>query len=336
MTRDKYQARLLRNEEYPLWDTLVRKSPQGSIFSNSEYLQILADATNNRLQMVGCFEDNTLIGGCSLFVRKKRLRGTHAVSNGPDTPFCGFISQKADPGRVRKSEMEYTECINALCDYIENQNYSLISVTNSPELMDIRPFLRRGWRGAVAYTYYIDLLYADIDSFSTSVKKSILAAQKKNLVYEASKDAKSHCGILTEVFQHSHALPPFNETVIKRFLNFFHSNNSGDMRIIKDSSGNILASYIWLWDNNRAYAWSGGALPSTEFQDGGANKLMFYSFLEELKEKGLPEVNIMHGNTPRLTSFATGFNPRLVPYYIVERNSFYIRCLKGLQHYLNR
>lgn len=336
MKHDGYQARLLSPEEYPLWDTLVADSPQGSIFVYSEYLRLLADATNNLLLLIGSFKDDTLIGGCPLLVRKRHLLGTHALSSGPDTPFCGCIFQRTDPMKVRKSEMEYTECINTLCDYIENQHYSLLSVTNSPNLQDIRPFLRRGWRGAVAYTYYIDLEQLHFEEFSSSVRKSIQSAQKKGLSYEGGTDIKTHCDILSDVFQQHHALPPFNETVIEKFLHLFHSTRTGDMRVVKDPSGNTLASYIWLWDARRAYAWSGGALPSKEFHDGGANKLIFYNFLEELKEMGIPEVNIMHGNTPRLTSFATGFNPRLVPYYIVERESYLIHCLKGLKGSIQR
>lgn len=336
MTHDEYQTRLLVPEEYPLWDALVTDSPQGSIFTYSEYLRLLAGATNNLLQLVGCFKGDTLIGGCPLLVRKRHLLGTHAVSSGPDTPFCGCIFQKTDPMKVRRSEMEYTACINSLCDYVENQRYSLISVTNSPNLQDIRPFLRRGWRGAVAYSYYIDLQHLQFDGFSSSVRKSIQSAQKKGLSYEISTDIKTHCDILTDVFQQHHALPPFNEIAIRRFLDLFHSTRTGDMRVVKDPSGNTLASYIWIWDLRRAYAWSGGALPSKEFHDGGANKLIFYRFLEELKEMGIPEVNIMHGNTPRLTSFATGFNPRLVPYYIVERESLFIHSLKSLKSSLQR
>jgi len=336
MTHSEYQARLLSPEEYPLWDALIRESPQGSIFSYSEYLRLLADATNSRLQIIGCFKKDLLLGGCSLFVRKRHLLGAHAISSGPDTPFCGCIFQKTDPMKVRRSEMEYTACINTLCDYIENQNYSLLSITNSPNLLDIRPFLRRGWRSAVAYSYFIDLEHLQFEEFSSSVRKSIHSAQKQGLSYEVGTDIQTHCDILTEVFQQHHTRPPFNETYIKKFLDLFHLTRTGDMRVVKDPSGTILASYIWLWDARRAYAWSGGALPSTEFHDGGANKLIFYSFLEELKEMGIPEVNIMHANTPRLTSFATGFNPRLVPYYTLERESFFIHCLKGLKGFIKR
>lgn len=309
-------SRALSEKEYALWNTLVEKSPQGSIFSSSGYLQILADAMESRLEIIGCFIDSDLVGGCPLLISSRRFFGHTSVTSGPNTPFTGFIFKKTNEDSVRKREMGYNACVNSLCDYIKTEKYPSVSITNSPDLLDIRPFLWRGWKGFVSYAYYINLNNMSIDKFSSSVKRSIKKAQNSNQYVEKSIDTCAHYRVITKVFERQSITPPFNELYLKKILNYVKITKAGDMWVIKDQSGEIIASRIWLWDNKRAYAWSAASTP--EYRDSGANQLLFYTVLEELKMMGIRQINIMHANTPRLAGFASGFNPYLVPYYTVQ------------------
>ena len=336
MSHEIPQVRPLTEEEYPVWDAFVDESPQGSIFSKSRYLEIISQASRSRLKIIGYFVHDDLMGGCSVLEKSRGLLGTHVISGGPGTPFCGLLYHDVGNAHIRKTEMDYNRCVNAICDYIKSQRYTSVSISNSPDLLDIRPFLQRGWKERVSYTYYIYLDSFSLANFSSSVKKSIKMAQSKNLSYEKSDDIHSYFHLLTTVFQQHGAHPPFDEVCYEKLLHFFQSTHSGDMRVLKDSSDQLLASYVWIWDTKRAYAWSGGAIPSPDFRDGGANKLMFYTFLEELKEMGFTEVNIMHANTPRLTQFASGFNPELKPYYSIETNRRLASCYQIMKKYLGK
>ncbi len=103
----------------------------------------------------------------------------------------------------------------------------------------------------------------------------------------------------------------------------------GGMWVARDESENILTSRIWIWDNKRAYAWS--AASNQEFRDSGANRLLFVSLLEEMQKMGFHQVNMMHGNTQRLSYHATGYNPILVPYYSVARGDFVYNLASTIQ-----
>lgn len=331
MKRDIPYARPLSPEEYSQWDVLVEESPQGSIFSKSNYLQILARASDSRLRIIGCLLDGDLIGGCPLLERRRRFLGVHAVSSGSCTPFSGFIYQTVNSKKILKNEVEYNACVKALIDYLRDERYASVSIANSPELLDIRPFLRHGWNEKILYTYYISLGNLSLNDMSSSIKKSTKLAKARGLFYEQDDDIHSHYQVLTKVFQHNNGIPPFDEIYYDELLRFFQSTKTGDQRVVKDQSGEILASYLWVWDTKRAYAWSGGAVLSPEYRDGTPNKFIFYCFLEELKEMGFKEVNIMHANTPRLTHFATGFNPYLKPYYTVGIDRRTVSCLRNIK-----
>ncbi len=41
-------------------------------------------------------------------------------------------------------------------------------------------------------------------------------------------------------------------------------------------------------------------------------------YLKRLKDRNIPKIDIMMANIPQLSSFATSFNPLLVPYYYLK------------------
>ena len=157
MSTSGFETRILERQEYGLWDDLAVRSPQGTIFHDSDYLQVVADTSSNKLNIYGCFKDDELVGGCSLFVKSWGGVVSNATSSGPLTPYGGFLLPDLNGASVRKSELVQHGIINALCDRIQEDHYSSITITNSPDLLDIRPCTWRGWEGRVMYTCYIDL-----------------------------------------------------------------------------------------------------------------------------------------------------------------------------------
>lgn len=328
MKSNDFEARILEDYEYNLWDELVVQSPQGSIFHNSDYLRMVADASSRKLNIYGCFKDDELVGGCPLFV--KRLIGSYfAVSSGPLTPYAGFLLPDLDSTNVRKSELVQHGILNALCDRIQADHYSSITITNSPDLLDIRPCLWRGWEGHVAYTYYVNLEGNFSERFSKSVRREVRKAVDAGIYVEKLGDTAIHHKLLTQVFGRQGLDAPADENFFTNMLNLIERKKCGSMWVARDEPGNALASRIWIWDNKRAYAWSAASTPA--FRDSGANQYLFVSVLEEMQKMGFRQVNIMHGNTQRLSYHAAGYNPILVPYYDVRKCGLLFNTLNALR-----
>ena len=319
MKANGFEARILEQQEYGLWDNLAVQSPQGAIFHNSNYLQVVAGASSSKLNIYGFFKDDELVGGCSLFVKGRAGIASNATSLGPLTPYGGFLLPDLDTGSVRKSESVQHGIINALCDRIQEDHYSSITITNSPDLLDIRPSTWRGWEGRVMYTYYIDLEGSFSEKFSKSVRKEAKKASDMGLHVERLDDAAVHHKLLTQVFNRQEMDAPVGENFFASMLDLVKRKKCGGMWVARDKSAHILASRIWIWDAKRAYAWS--AASDQAYRDSGANQFLFVSVLEEMQKMGLRQVNIMHGNTQRLSNYAAGYNPVLVPYYSVARRT---------------
>jgi hypothetical protein len=328
MSANKFEVRVLDKNEFNLWDHLAAVSPQGTIFHNSEYLQIVADASSSRLRLYGCFSNDDLVGGCSLLVKGRGRHFSRASSTGPLTPYGGFLLPSHDDMNVRRSFSIQDDIINALCDQIEEDRYSSVTVTNSPDLLDIRSCLWRGWKGHVAYTHYIELRDEFIKRFSKSVRREIRKAGEAGLYVERCDDAEKHHDLLGQVFGRQDREIPVDKSFFKAMLSVIKREDCGGMWIVRDGSDNIMASRIWIWDNKRAYAWS--AASNQEFRNSGANQFLFFSLLREMQKRGFNEVNIMHGNTKRLSYHAAGYNPTLVPYYTVNKNNRILDILRNI------
>jgi hypothetical protein len=113
------------------------------------------------------------------------------------------------------------------------------------------------------------------------------------------------------------------------FQNDYDGGNGKNSRIgiAETPSGEVASAEIIIWDNKRAYRWS--AASHTYFEDTGETSLLLYEIFQDLKKKGFKEINLMAANTPHLTKFISSFNPRLVPYYSVEKKTFLAEVIEG-------
>ena len=141
--------------EYDEWSALVASSEQGSVYALPAYLEALCRATGARFKVVGVFLDGKLVGGVPLYERRARS-GTY-VANRLLLYYNGFVLKlppKKFPSDATAQELVVLE---ALADELGRRTYVHLCLHNRSAVQDIRPFLARGWRPALSYTYIIPL-----------------------------------------------------------------------------------------------------------------------------------------------------------------------------------
>jgi hypothetical protein len=89
------------------------------------------------------------------------------------------------------------------------------------------------------------------------------------------------------------------------------------MLAAKTMEGEVAVAEIIVWDHRQAFSWTAGS--DIRFLNSGASSLIMNYYFNLLKDKGIPKMNIMMANIPQLSSFATSFNPILVPSYELRR-----------------
>lgn len=137
--------------------------------------------------------------------------------------------------------------------------------------------------------------------------------------------------LYTMTFAKHNLKPPANKNFFKNMMDLLESKNCGEMRFIKTSSDEFASSEITIWDNKRAYSWA--AASNEELNYTGSTSFLMYDTCQEFKDREFKEINIMSANSLHLAKFASGFNPKLVPYFRVCRNKPLYGLLKTIRRF---
>lgn len=312
------EVRELKKNEYGVWDELVENSPHGTRFHSSDWLTTCSELLNKKLKIFGCFENGQLVGGCSLYTHKLKRFFKVASSTIEMTPYGGVVLAQSQSTKVREQEQTYSNIIKSLCNTFDNEHFNHIQIINSPDFVDVRPFTWNGWDSKVYYAYY--LILNDFEKrLSRDPKRNIKKAIKNEISIEKSNDITSFYELFEGTFSRQGLKPPVTKGFLVTVFDMLLKHEKGEMWIAKTKSEEIVAAEIFVYDNKRAYRWS--AATHTELRKTGAYSLLLFEVFRDMQNRGFKEINLMAANTPQLTEFITSFNPKLVPYYKVEKSS---------------
>jgi len=323
---ESIEVKQVRKEDYDTWDELVRRSPHGAIFHSSNWSTTCAESLGIELRILGCFRRGQLVGGCSFYVSKRGFLKI-ASATVQMTPFGGIVLEEPHASDFRRNEESLNDILKSLRITLENGHFDYIRLVNSPEFIDLRPFTWNGWQSVVYYTYYLDLSNFE-NSISKDARWTINKAAKSGVTVEKSEDVVTFYDLLTETYARQDLRPPVSKEFLKNVVDLLHRQNNGEMQIARTKSGDVAAAEIIVYDEKRAYRWS--AASHTELRKTGAPSLLLYEVLQDLKTRGIKNINLMAANTPNLARFVAQLNPRLVPYYGVERKSALVRIAEYL------
>jgi len=331
---NKIEVRELKKEEYKIWDELVDLSPHGTIFHKSFWLTTCSELLNKKLKIYGYFENDQLVGGCSLYIYKLKRFFKMASSTIEMTPYGGIVLVPSPSSKVREREKMYRDIIKSLCNAFDNEHFDYIQITNSPDFVDIRPFTWNGWDSKIHYAYYLILEYEIEKSISKKARNIIRKAIKNNITVHKLNDPSIFHNLFLMTFKRQNLNPPVTREFLEKIIGLLKSKDTGEMWIAETPSGEAASAEIVIWDNKRAYRWS--AASHTDFKNTGATSLLLYEIFQDLKNRGFKEIDLMAANTPQLAKFISSFNPELVPYYSVERKTNLIKIGRNIYEMIKR
>ncbi|NPE28442.1 GNAT family N-acetyltransferase [Methanococcoides sp. SA1] len=321
------EVREINKNEYKIWDELVKSSPHGTIFHSADWLTLCSESFNKKLKIQGCFNKNEeLIGGCSYFVYKRKGIFKIASSTSNLTPYGGFVLAPSSNTKVRRQMQEQHNTVNCLCSTLYDEHFDSIQMVNSPTFLDIRPFTWDKWNSSVHYAYYIGLEKDVKTNISKSVKGTVRKALKNGIQVKILKDFSIFYDLYSMTYARQNLEPPVSKEFMKKVFDLMDSKDIGKMWVAETSSGEAVAAEVVLGDNDQIFAWAAGSNP--DYMKVGANSLLLYEELLDLKDMGFKDLNVMSANIPRLASFMNSFNPKLVPYYQVNFNSALYQVLE--------
>lgn len=181
------QIKILGEQDSNLWDAIVDASEHGTIYHRWEWLKIAEKHTRSKLYPLIGFDGSEPVGILPLFCsRKWLLRMVFSPPLGAVMPTLGPIL--INYGKIKPHKMEhiYREFQQQVDHFINSELHpNYVSITTSPGLLDVRPFIWSGYRVTPSYTYKIDLTPGETvvwDSFIKKLRSDIKRAEPKGVI----------------------------------------------------------------------------------------------------------------------------------------------------------
>jgi hypothetical protein len=302
-------------EDYTRWDDVVKESVEGTVFHLSDWVTTVGGLTGRKTTILGVYRQDDLLGGCALYVRPFPVLSL-ATTDASMTPFGGICILPSESIKGKKQLLHRHSIMGALRDHLA-AHFDAVHLTNSPGLVDIRPFTWDGWKSNVLFTNYLVLKDAVADTTSRTVRNALKRAAKNGISAEKKIDSGAYNVLFRRTFQRQDLAPLVPEKFLNGMISLIGSRELGEMWCAKTPSGEIAASTIVVWDSRHAHAWSAAADP--ELRETEAHTYLFTEICKDLQSRGFEGFNLQTGNTPRLTAFYASYNPVLTPYYQVAK-----------------
>jgi hypothetical protein len=326
---DTLEVRTLKSDEYPLWDDLVEVSPHGTIFHASPWLVTAGHEAGFKTELLGAFYRNHLVGGCA--IHSYRVAGffTTVKSTMPLTPYGGIIMQPHESTKIREREKDEWMIIQSLLSGIQGKRPGFISLTMSPQVIDVRPYIWQGWEDIIRYCYIFPISGTTLEQhISKNARRSIKKAEKSGIVVKQKWDKDTYWDLALNTYRKQGLRPPFSQKLLFSLIEKIQDAQWGDMWIAETASGEAASAEILIWDHHMAYRLS--AASHENYNDTGSTSLLLFEIMTYLQKKGVGKYNMMAANTPHLAQFIASFNPELVPYYSVQKARGILKILSTL------
>lgn len=198
------------------------------------------------------------------------------------------------------------------------KEFTVINFNFHPSVIDIQPFIWKGFSSNVRYTYVINLdnikrIWAEMDS---TRRNDIRRAEKDGIYIEGGGKFEEIFSLVEKTFQRQKMKIKFRAAAFQ-YNDLLEKKGWCRSFIAKDKDGKPIAGVYIVWDWKRSYYLLGGYDP--QHRHHGAMALAIWEAIKFSKEKlGLKEFDFEGSMLPQIELFFRKFGGKLVPYYSVS------------------
>lgn len=239
----------LTAEQFALWNALVVKSPHGTIFHNSWWLE----ATGCEFQILGCWDrEGQLQGGIPL--PRKRRAGLTLYHAPALTPYLGPIFDVSGCGCIRDELYIMRSQGEALAKGIGSfDSFSQIAGTNGP---DFQGFMWAGFHVEAGYTFRFEV-GTTVDQAWHNAARTHRQKLKPERGDEIVVDNVDDVAILIELnrstFLRQERATPYSESVVRSLFRAASEHDCCKLYVARDSTGRPLSSLLVVNDARASY-----------------------------------------------------------------------------------
>jgi hypothetical protein len=305
------------------WDAQVEASPNGTVFSRTEYLR--------------CIDAPFALYHC---LRKEEVRASLALIEdvrGGATSLHDFVIYNGimfSPPQHRQNRSQVISEWFEIADFVAGklaETYESVSLSLHPSVGDIRPFLWYNY-GTGGAKYEPDIRYtsyASIDDFahtrdldgielyreaSSARRQEIRYARREGVVTKGDFNADLFVKFYDDTMRRQDI--EVGEKVLgemRRLITGLEQANLGRMFFSYTGRGEPGSAAFFAFDSKRAYYLFGANDPS--MRDSHTGTAVLWDAFFALSRQGVREVDLEGVNSPRRGWFKLSFGGTILPYY---------------------
>ncbi len=316
----EYDIRTLNITEYKQWDDLIKTAPGGSVFNSSAWLEAIAYLFNRELKIWGVYRQDELVAGTGL-VRFRPSPFMEIAGYLPLTPYTSIVIRPRNSDKETKNASYRLKILDLLAETLTKEA-DVISIVNSPALIDLRSFSWKGWGCRPYYTYMIDV--SDPKSLWSQVyhdvRKQVRKCRREGIEVECGTNSKALYQLYHQTYEKQGRGVYINEATFcslcdvleadKRLVVYIARLNNqpiSGLGIVKDYRGVI-------------HEWIAGTDP--DYLQQGVASFMLWTAIEELSAAGFRCFDLNGANVRSIARHKSQLNGVLTPYYEINNHTF--------------
>lgn len=304
----KYLNSINSNE----WNDFVKKSPQGSIFSKTWYL----DALKVKYSILCVIDENeSILAG--IVLAKNQI---NTYSNPMLDKYLGVIL-KEEVNLTQKIISKQYKVLEFLA--VELKQYKTFDYYFHPEFKNWIPFYWSNFTQQTRYTYRIDF-NKDIEqiqkSFHGNVRNDIKNAIKNNIKIIIDVEFDSFYKIINKTFLRQGSKAPFDRDKLHKFIKELRKKDKFVSFAALNQENEIISVCGLVYDNNSSYFLLNGI--DIDNQIRGANALMIFESIKYFHDK-CQNYDFEGSMLPGVEQFYRRFGGELVPYMRIWNDNFF-------------
>jgi hypothetical protein len=269
------------------------------------------------LRAYGVFDGMEL---AAVLVLQERRRLLVRIVTDPDlSPHCGLIFRE-QPGNAEKRNSSRKRVMTALAGFLDRTRWGIVSITFPDWITDFQPFVWRGFKVLVRYTYQIRLGNRPDDELlgemNSTRRNEIRNGHKKDLAVALCEDPTIVEQLVAKTYKRQSVSANMSQ-VRALLVGFARPDNS--FAYVTRKAGVPVAACFCIHDAKRAYYVLGGV---DDVQGvGAAAPMAMFACIRQARDRGLERYDFEGSMVPGIEHYFRSFGGDLTPLYRVVKAS---------------
>jgi hypothetical protein len=313
----KVDTRFLIESDYPCWNALVEASPDGSIYSTPEYLDVLCSETNGRFRILVAERGGEMLGGIALFERDG-VCGTYVMGR-TLLYYSGFVLKRHDSKYPSQRTSRELACLGTLEERLRSETYGRVRIKSRSTVSDVRTFVDRGWTATLNYTYLVSI--ADLNACRERVEQNLRRlcnrCSAQNVQFADDDDIDSFIRLHEQTSSRRGIREYLPADRFRRYFQRLHAQQLCRVFHARTAEGRVMSSQIVLLGRHPVcHTVSAAADP--EFLSTGATAWLRCKSFERLNELGYKANDLTDAHLNSVTHFKSQLGGDLQVTYVLS------------------